>query len=80
MKGKINNQPLTTMINSGYPITKFTQADLREPLKVDICENIAQNRALCQLQQQTSHSTGIYECERKGRKTGNQKRQDCNSE
>ena len=36
MKGKINNQPLTTMIDSCSPITIFTQADLRELLKVDV--------------------------------------------
>ena len=35
MKGKINNQPFTTMIDSGSPITIFTQADLRKVLKVD---------------------------------------------
>ena len=33
MKGKINNQPFTTMIDSGSPITIFTKADL---LKVDV--------------------------------------------
>ena len=36
MKGKINNQPFSTMIDSGSPITIFTQADLRELLKVDV--------------------------------------------
>ena len=36
MKGKINNQPFTTKIDSGSPITIFTQADLRELLKVDV--------------------------------------------
>ena len=36
MKGKINNQPFTTMIDSGSPITIFTEADLRELLKVDL--------------------------------------------
>ena len=36
MKGKINNQAFSTMIDSGSPITIFTQADLREILKVDV--------------------------------------------
>ena len=36
MKGKINNQPFTTMIDSGFPITMFTQADLRDLIKVDV--------------------------------------------
>ena len=36
MKGKINNQAFATMIDSGSPITIFTQADLREILKLDV--------------------------------------------
>ena len=36
MKGKINNQPFTTTIDLGSPITIFTQADLREILKLDV--------------------------------------------
>ena len=36
MKSKINNQPFTTMIDSGTPITIFTQGDLRELQKVDV--------------------------------------------
>ena len=36
LKGKINNQNFTTMIDSGSPITIFTPADLRELLKVDV--------------------------------------------
>ena len=36
MKSKTNNQPFTTMIDSGSPITIFTQADLREILKADV--------------------------------------------
>ena len=36
MKGEIKNQPFTTMIVSGSPITIFSQADLRALLKVDV--------------------------------------------
>ena len=36
MKGKINNQAFATMIDSGSPITIFTQDDLRKILKVDV--------------------------------------------
>ena len=36
MKGKINNQTFATMIDSGSPITIFTQDDLRKILKVDV--------------------------------------------
>ena len=36
MKGKINKQTFSTMINSGSPITIFALADLREILKVDV--------------------------------------------
>ena len=38
MKGKINNLPYTTMIDSGSPFTIFTRADLREAIKVDACQ------------------------------------------
>ena len=51
MKGKINNQPFTTMNDSGSPITIFTQADLREILKVDVMPPHANFRAVCRLQQ-----------------------------
>ena len=36
MKGKIHNQAFATMIDSGSPITIFTQDDLRKILKVDV--------------------------------------------
>ena len=36
LKAKINNQHFSAIIDSGSPITKFTQADLRELLKVDV--------------------------------------------
>ena len=36
LKGKINNQIFATMIDSGSPITIFTQDDLRKTLKVDV--------------------------------------------
>ena len=35
-KGKINNQLFSAMIDSGSPITIFTQADMRNLLKVDV--------------------------------------------
>ena len=45
MKGKIKNQRFTTMFGSGSPITIFTQADLRELLKVDvICARLLPKR------------------------------------
>ena len=36
VKGKINNQAFATMIDSGSPITIFTQADLRKILKLHV--------------------------------------------
>ena len=36
LKGKINKEPFKTMIDSGSPITIFTQEDLRKILKVDV--------------------------------------------
>ena len=36
MKGKMNNQAFSTMIDSGSSITIFTQADPRDMLKVDL--------------------------------------------
>ena len=36
MKGKINNESFKTMIDSGSPITIFTQTDLRRILKHDV--------------------------------------------
>ena len=36
MKGKLNNESLTTMIDSGSPNTIFTQTDLRRLLKQDL--------------------------------------------
>ena len=36
LKGKINKEPFKTMINSGSPITIFTQEDIRKVLKVDV--------------------------------------------
>ena len=36
IKGEINNQAFATVIDSGSPITLFTQADLREILKLDV--------------------------------------------
>ena len=36
LKGKINKKPFKTMINSGSPITIFTQEDLKKILKVDV--------------------------------------------
>ena len=36
MKGKLNNESFTTMIDSGSPITLFTQTDLRRLLKQDV--------------------------------------------
>ena len=36
MKGRINNEPFTTMIDSGSPITVFAQADQRRLLKQDV--------------------------------------------
>ena len=51
IKGKIKNQPFTTMIDSGSPITIFTQADLRELLifRYDICGANAENRTVSRL-------------------------------
>ena len=36
LKEKINNQPFCTMIDSGSPITIFTQGDLMKILKLDV--------------------------------------------
>ena len=36
MKVKINNHPFSTMINSGSPITRFTQTDKRAMITVDV--------------------------------------------
>ena len=36
LKGRINKDPFNTMIDSGSPITIFTQADLIQILKVDV--------------------------------------------
>ena len=36
MKGKINKKPFSSMIDSGSPITKFTQANLQNVLKADV--------------------------------------------
>ena len=36
MKGKMNNVPFTTMIDSGSPITIFTQVDLRNIIEQDL--------------------------------------------
>ena len=36
LKGKTNNQPFTSMIDSSYPKTIFNQADLRELLCADV--------------------------------------------
>ena len=42
MKGKINKEPFTAMVESSSPITIFTQADFRKVLKVECFPAYAQ--------------------------------------
>ena len=69
MKGKINKKPFSSMIDSGSPITKFTQANLQNVLKADVIfvRPMPKNETFVDLNRQM-----LNQCECASGKRGNQ--------
>ena len=66
------------MIDSGSPITIFTQDEIRKILKVNVMFARPQSKtAVCGLQQQTTKFTGVHDIRRQGGKKNHQKCENC---
>ena len=75
LKGKINKEPFSTMVDSGSPITIFTQADLSSEIGRNISKTSPKARTICGLQQQTIELIRVHHSRRTSGQEKNKERQ-----
>ena len=70
LEGKTNNVAFTTMIDSGSPISIFTQSDREKYFenRFIICQTTSKRRRIRRIQRTTTKLTGLQNCRRKGGK------------